>query len=443
MERKISLVNIGKHKNFELNLSKGQVFAFMGKNGSGKSTIIRALETIFSVKGFMQKPVTEGEKKGSIIYEGNDSFGNTIKIEWEVEQGDTTGSFKALAFEDGKMKKVSSVTKIRELMGIYIAISSQEALSYMKTADGRRYFINNYIFPTLPEITRERIKVIDTSLSTLKNQSTKGNLYHTRTEKKAELDAALKVIETMKPTDEELSLIDKKEKYSKNIKELNNEKSGLLESNESGMLMKLSSLYDTMVSVKDIVLSNPEREKPFKELLESVSKEINEKNEMVQKIKARLEFINTNLLKGNELMTLIRLAEEKLINYNAAKEKNGTLVQELFNLESKIESLREEKKKLLASSQLPAGLSFDDDNVSFNGLPFDETVSSQTETQMAMIDLMLQLSNSELINIGDWSLYDHENKQKLIKIANEQQRIIIGQYVTDDTEIDVKVYMKG
>ena len=40
--------------------------AFLGDNGTGKSTVIQSLETVLIGKGFMKDPITNGEKEGLI-----------------------------------------------------------------------------------------------------------------------------------------------------------------------------------------------------------------------------------------------------------------------------------------------------------------------------------------------------------------------------------------
>ena len=209
MKRTLNLINIKKIENKEFDLD-GQVFAFIGKNGSGKSSVIQAIETIFKGLGFMEKPVSAGKDVGSITYTGNDCHGEPIEIEWEVKGEDTTGKFKAKTIVDGKAKTITNVTRIRELMGNYIPISVQEAFSMMKSTDGRRRFMKDYIIPCLSTKDAERLNEIDTQISSAKNKTTAGNLFHTRTEKNNELKSVTIALE-QSITKEEQKLLDKGE----------------------------------------------------------------------------------------------------------------------------------------------------------------------------------------------------------------------------------------
>ena len=164
---------------------------------------------------------------------------------------------------------------------------------------------------------------------------------------------------------------------------------------------------------------------------------------MYVSIQDDIETINDNIEKGDQMLRSIEILEGQQSKLSGTKEMKDLLFQEITNLEKQIEELREERVLIIENSNLPEGLSIDDGNIVFNGFPFDETVSSYTEAQIVLIELMIKISNSELINIGDWSVYDSENKAKILKMAQEGNRLIVGQLVTDSDEVEMEVQINN
>jgi len=439
-------------KDVKLNLGEGQVFAFVGKNGTGKSTIIQALETIFKVQGFMQKPITDGKDTAIITYTGTDRRGNPIEIEWEVNEDDTAGKFKAKVIDDGKVKTISNISKIRELMGTYIAISVQEAFSMLKYADSRKKFIDNYILPCLAESDSLRLQGIDDSISSAKNKRTEGNLFHTRTQ----LNNDLKIISTIiakSITEEEQKLLDKADKVREQLNNLKKKKNNTLDLLSNANSSKIEDYnerfikplehhwpfepseflttneYDVMTDCVSLLKTNTEK------LLKRM-------NSQAEIYKQEIEEMDKTIEKGDTMLRNIEALEVQVSKQEDNKAKAKELAEKIFKIESQIEELRKEKTLIIQNSSLPDELEVDGDTIVFKGMPFDETVSSYTEAQIILLELMMKISGSELINIGDWSIYDSESKKKILDMAEKNNMLMVGQMVTDDETVDMEVIIQ-
>lgn len=445
MTRILNIFNLGKHAEKKFDLSEGQTFAFIGKNKSGKSTIINILETIFSANGFMAKPVKDGEKSGKAVYTGEDRNGDPVEIEWEIQEGEKTGKFRIKTLVDGKVKTLTSVTKIREVMGIYVPIDAQDALNKMKYTESRRDFINKYIIGCLTELEQAEINTIDTQISSARSQRTEENLFHTRTEK----NNMLKVLQNNLDgaaglTNDEKELIAKKEVTEKALEQLRKDHKFDSECFMGIDLSPYNIIFDNIdgITKASMKLTDPIQEK-IRSYVTDISDYVKEKAEEDQnretnlrkKVDAQVE----NIRKGDEMLTRIRILEEKQSMSSSAEKQKKEITKEVFQLETDIQKCRDRKKEILANSSLPAGLEIEEDKLIFNGMPFDTTVVSHTEAQIAMIDLMMKISESELVNIGDWSLYDAESKKEIIAMAEKNERLLVGQMVTDDEEVDMEI----
>ena len=97
-----------------------------------------------------------------------------------------------------------------------------------------------------------------------------------------------------------------------------------------------------------------------------------------------------------------------------------------------------EIKQIFSNSSLPAGLEINEDEILLNGQPLDSTVSGETETKIAIIELLLQITTSKFINVGNWSLYSDNAKEHIKKLAKKYNRQMMGQEITSDDKVSLK-----
>lgn len=102
-----------------------------------------------------------------------------------------------------------------------------------------------------------------------------------------------------------------------------------------------------------------------------------------------------------------------------------------------IESIAKQKAELISSASLPVeGLAFDEDGVTFNGVPFQQSSAAE---RLKVSVAMAMAMNPELrvICIRDASLLDDESKQALVDMATAHDYQIWYEVVGDPGEIGV------
>lgn len=454
MERTVIISNlkkIGKPEEQKFNL--GRVNAIIGKNSSGKSSLINIIQTMMSVKGFMEEPVTQGQANGYCEYHGVDLNGNKIIIKWMVDKDNKNGKFNAAVIIDDKPKSISDPKKIMELIGNYYPLSVHDAFNMVKTSDGRKNFIENYIYKILDEKHRTRIEEIDLQITSKSNKQTENNLYQQRrTAKILQDDAAKKVSllrlsnddeETLKNTDDikvkldELKLErDDFNKIEMEISEIKNKKSHYVQ-NKSRLLENINELIAFSIFPETILEKFNER---MDKIYDHLDKQIKEKQESVsqERFNNLSEEIALLSSKYNSVSNLLSKKQE----FNKAQTSLNELIEQVNKLEKEITGLKEEKKTILKSTTLECDLEINDDTFSVNGFTFDQTSTGEAETQFVLLDLLSMISDNELLTVDDWSMYDSNTKKKIIDLATKRNKIVIGQQVEDVENVKVNVLIK-
>jgi predicted ATP-dependent endonuclease of OLD family len=456
MKKTIEIQKIKVIDDLKVNL-EGQAFAFIGKNGSGKSTAIQCIETIFAAKSQIVNPVKKGEKSGSVTFNGSDKNGNPIMILWEVTE-DGIGHFKATIIEDNKTKNITNVTKIQELMGVYTPINVQEALFAMRYAETRKKFINDYILPCIGLDNIIRLNEIDLLISDSRKKECQNNLYHTRTELKKEHEKILAQYDAINiPEDisslKEEDIIKLKKSLEEKTHNFNELKNSLF--NNNLFIDKLNQELKTIVNVgikinefiKNFTKDKNDELVFIKQDLLNVYNKLNKYYETKQN---DAMYTSKTFYDLEKEISELKTQYDKIIMYSQMVEqkkelkiKSEKLFENIVSKNNEMEKLKKERQTILSSNKLPAGLELNDnENLTFDGFPFHETSVSETKANIAMLKLMTAVSNSELLNIGDWSKYDSESKKEIIEFAKKENRILIGQQVTENENVELFVIIK-
>ena len=445
MKQTLKIVNFKniEEKQFEIN---GDMIAFIGQHNSGKTTVLQAIETVIMAKGFVKKPIRNGQTDAKIEYSGTDLEGNPITIITEIDI-DNQYNFTAFTIVNGKMKQIHDVKKIRELVGIYFPLTSEDVLNMVKYVEGRREFINKYLLQVFTEEQQKRIEQLQISISDKKNKATENNLYHTRAKLNKELEGLNMVIKTQTITEEEENELKLKDKVIDAINKLRSElephksdvviKNTLLneidtiKATEADIINKIVSIetkYNReLYAIKDLVSFN------LKSLLSELDTKLNNlwTSEMISQYESSIQ-------RGVEKKANLEAIERKQNPDNSILEERDKKFIKLTEINKQIESNKEELKQIFSNSSLPAGLEINEDDILLNGLPLDATVSGETETKIAIIELLLQITTSNFINVGNWSLYSIDAKKKILSLAKKYNRQMIGQEITSDNEVSLK-----
>lgn len=446
MRRDITIHNIKKHEETFLDFSDGQMFAFIGKNKSGKSTVLQCLESIALVDNTITDPISRGKESGRVTRTGMDRDGNPITIEWDITP--TQSIFRASYLApNGDTKVISDPKRIRDLIGTYFPITVPEVFEMLKYAEGRKKFIKEYLYACLTADQRMKIHDLDVSVSDLKNKQTENNLFQRRAvinkliEEKNVILRTIQVSEAEKVEITKLEALEAKMVEVKKLLETRNN----LEANHSGLIFTSKDITDTTIKVQtltDRLILDEDHKLFVQEMMEFFGN-------LQTSIDAQVDISAKTLEEPKSVLTeRIAAGEQKITNARAYKQRLGqrnTALQEFTQLESdrdslqaQIEKAKTDRMAIIANSPLPSGLSFTEETITLNEFVFDETGVSDAEARIALMELMCSISNSDFIIIGDWSLYDKESRKKILDIAKRNNRMVFGQLVTDDENVDCK-----
>ena len=388
-KRKLILHNFKKIKDAEFDL--GDVIAITGQNESGKTTVVQAIQTLHMLNGFVKQPLNDESKDGSITFIGPDKKGNEITIKWSFDDTGDSSFVAIIKDEHGKSKPISDTKKIKELMGTYYPLTVQDFFAKSKYAEGRKELIEKYFFLCLTEKQREEISKLQLSVSNKVNTHTKDNLYFQRRDIKSEIDVLDKVIANVVLTEEEQKTINDEERVIKTI---------------------------------DAICGDIDTKKQERELLEA----------QLTRLNISITEQEERLSKGKNLFVRINEIKKRVNSGADNRLQLASKISLLQKLEVDINIAKEKIKKLYKESKLPAGLEIEDDNFTLNGFVFDETTNSESEAWMAVIELMMQISDSPLIAIGAWETFDKNKKNKIIELSKKSNNFVIGTQVVDDLE---------
>jgi predicted ATP-dependent endonuclease of OLD family len=388
-ERKLIIHNFKKLKKGEYGLK--DVNAFIGKNRSGKTSLVEAIQSMYLMNGFVKQPLNDSSKDGSVQFIGKDKNDKEITIKWEFDKDGNNIFTAIIKDEHGKSKPISNPKKILELLGTYYPLTVQEFFQKCKYAEGRKEIIEKYLYLCLTEKQREELDTLRIAISDKSNTKTTGNLYFQRRDLNKDIDVLNKVVANVNLTEEEQKLIDNEKKFK-----------------------------DTAIVIKKDIEDKETERKKLQEQLTVLNLSITEQEERLTK--AENLFVRINEIKkrvNSEVDNKLQLANKT------------TLLQ---NIEKQIAINKEKIKNIYKNSKLPAGLEIEEESFSLNGLQFDETITSESEGYLAIIELMCQISDSDLLCIGSWETFDAESKNKIIALSEKYSKFVIGTQVVDDLE---------
>jgi len=446
MKKIFKIQNFKQYSDKEFIMS-GDTIAFIGKNGSGKSSAIQAFETALMVKGFVKNPIKNGEKGASIHYIGKDIDGNPITIDVIIEKNNVTDNeisymFNASAIVNNKPKSISDPKKIRELIGTYFPLTTENVLEMVKYTEGRRTFINDYLNQLISTSLKRELNALKLSISNAKNKYTEGNLYHTRTELNKKIELLSAEINALEVTQEDKVLIGKKPDVENLLAKLKDEyelhKDDTLKSMNIDNLVKdildHSSDYShcrSFFGKHNVIL--PDKDAEIKTLIDIAENELKTlwNEEQISRLLGRIN-------EGISMLTKITTLESKSSPIAKVQEREKIFAQ-IQTIEGNITKAKERIKQIYVESKFPSGLEIgEDETIILNGFILDETTNSNTEVRIAILELLCNISTSEYVCVGDWSLFDKDSRKMILALAKKHNRIFIGQEVTQDEEVSLK-----
>ena len=454
-----------------LNLEWFNVYLVSGINNSGKTSIITALQECFGVIALTDDPVTTGAHEGSKTFQIPDKDGNIVTVKHSYDRSKAKGKFVAFDKDGTPLRKVG---EIRELLGTYSRITTEQFFDMAKTAEGRRRIISEYFVQFLT----------DTELSSLKKlQDLEGVNYDLRTAAGKELEAAEKRVQDYKPTPAVEQLLGQKLKSQKLLVTLRESRDGVkffdsnmkvLTERDDNLRTRLTTLNENLradinqaeidlvdwredlkelkermgVLKKDIedtekFLKDPEV--IYKDETDGLQKQIQENDKEIEKLKSEvkdpdmtLEALDERIEKGEKMISDIAICDSQNVNYKKAKKEHKESEEEWEALDKKVEKARTEIRTLYAGSALPSGVQIEDDTFTLQGFEFSETQISESRAKLVIAEIMCQVDTSPLLVMGNAGSFGQERLNELCALAEKHNKIMFLEKVEDDTE-DVRV----
>jgi len=383
----ISNVKLFKDKKFEWP-DDATLLMLKGSNKLGKSTFEQVLRTILQVKNEMKDTTTRGEKSSTVVYKASDKDGNPMSVEWTHEDG--KDKFKCSVIDGGKIKKITAVNSIRDVLGNHFRYSVQDIFNLVSTNEGKKKFMDEFVLALMTEKDKEDYLNAVIQSSSKQSKVTENNFYF----KRRDLNRELELIAA--------SLSDSVEWNADLQKEL--EECTLRADTESfrnklyGVQKMISENIDTNTSIKDkrqelidivYALNTYDVDKSYLDL-DKLNSSIKDRMTINKSLRAKLEIEENSLIRQIESAKdfATRLAELNSMKFTydrmADKRKQfESLTDAVESYTKKIEDLKKVIADILARTKLPEGLEVVDDEVKLNGFSFDELSVSDSEARLA------------------------------------------------------------
>lgn len=455
----------------KFNLNDFNIYLVEGKNESGKSTVLTALQEIYLVSPLVSDPVTSGAAEGSKTFQIPDCNGDIVTVKHTFDRKNHRGKFVAFDKNGSPLRKVS---EIRNLLGSYSRITTEQFFDKARTAEGRRDIVENYFSKFLS----------DTELADLKKQKDLEQVnYDLRTEAKKELDLAEKRLQDNKLTPAEEDLLSKKESSQKLLKELREQRDTIvnmgstlkvLTEREKNIQEKIDSIEETVADgiaqakerlpqteqeivsleerlkelkkqvqhyknlIRDPYMDNKDELDGLKKQKKEAAEEIKKERDKVSVPDADLNVIEDRISKGENMISHIAICESK-------KEKQAKVILEVQEssakwegLDLKVRKARSDVRNIYEHSSLPSGVQIEDDTFTLEGFDFSETQISESKAKLVIAEIMCQVDTAPLLVMGNAGSFGEGRLNDLCKLAEKHNKIMFLEKVVEELD-EVKV----
>lgn len=400
--KKLELVNFQVIKEFNADFD-GNVYFITGDNELGKSTVLKAIGALLT--GNRDAVLKNGESKGfAKMIVGDD--GEEYEVELKFTKANPRGTLSIKSKTTGM--KSDNVSMLQKIFG-YTDFDAVEFSRWSETAEGRRKQIE-VVKSLLPEEVRTRISEIDTTVAGLKTERTGVNR-DLKTYKSIS-DAAgqglttqdLKtyakqkdITELMKEQAENAQLIEK----AKTVRSALGQRKKQLEEIPERLAAAKATYEKAIEEAKKAI---ERTEKLYKEAIaqiESEKADYEARKANAEKWLANYEENNPEKLDTSEQL---RKAEEhnkmaaKVADYLSKKKQADGKKAEAEKMDSEIAELSAEREKLISSAKLPiSGLSFSDDGLVLNDVPF--VAGKVSDSQIMEVAAKLIIASNPTVKV--------------------------------------------
>jgi len=430
----------------------GRSIVIVGKNGGHKSALLRAIQTPLNSKVIPEKPITDGEDRANVeVYlQGKDRDGQEIEYKYQAIFNGQDKKGKIFV-KDSNGNKIDTRQMQKDILGDFTFDIDQ--------------FIRMGLTPTGAKSdsgVKKQIEVLksfltkDEQMELAKCDKNYEDTYNERTDLNREVKR-LQTLVKQNPMDEDemelYSLSKEKEKkeleekignLGEAIKNWNRIDSLTTEAKKklAELLLKtkfekraeqLQGMLETCKVTAEKVDEEGEGVLPVGKIIESYN-ELNDYLDDCSTWNIEIKELEAKIAKGetwlkNNPEPEMGSLSEKLVQVNNHQDKHKEVLaiqenwkisldkdQESQKLTKKLEEIKESKQKVFKEANLPVkGLSFDDEGIFYNELPFDEDHHPTSHILSVGVKIAMAMNpNLKCIFIKDGSMFDKETFKKVV-----------------------------
>ena len=468
----LEFINYKLFEKKTFDLQDFNVYFIQGPNESGKTSVITALQEMYGILPLTSDPLTTGTTEGSKTFHIPDKDGNIVTVKHTYDRTKAKGKFVAFDKDGTPLRKVG---EIRELLGTYSRITTEQFFDMVKTAAGRKEIIDDYFVKFL---TDEEIAAL------CKQKDLEAVYFDERTEEKRKVDFAEKMELDNRLTAGETELLTKKISSHKLLNQLKEQRDGVkfLDSNLKVLKerdLALNAQVDGIKAIIEGAITGTEEQLPDmkteledmekavnalkedikkaeeflkdpypkekKDEIDGLKKQIAENNKEIESEKEKagdpdmtLKQIDERIARGEDLNSRIAICEAKQEKHAEASKEYAEKQGEWAELDKKVDRARKSVEKIYASSALPSGVKIEGDTFTLNGFEFSETQISESKAKLVIAEILCRVDTSPLLVMGNAGSFGAERLNELCELAEKHNKIMFLEKVLDDEE-DVRV----
>lgn len=415
----------------------GRSMLFMGRNGSGKSSLIQAITSTLDAKSRPSEPIKKGEERAKITQK----IAGTVKgeyLEYTLDVYFTQKDKKGRLVVTNKLGEVvkNPATVVKSMIGNV----SFDVTKWMNDDKNKKLEV-------IKSLTGcgKQVDMINISISEKKSKIKASK------DRAEQLEGSLSSHEFSK---EEIEI------YSNpvDISGLQQQLSDISKSQQSwdSVNTKVQGfIKDVDVSKNRITSANNEKERlrlAYEEAIRHQDDIIVAENSNIEKNTSNIK-LGTDWLNSNPRPSIDTINDQinKGISHNEKYNRLSRLgdqqreviklKDEIATIESEIAKLEKDRTALIASSQLSIpGLKFDDNDIYIDDMPLEEGQINTARIFDISVDIAMALNPTlKVIFLHDGSLFDKDNLAAIIKKIEDKGYMAIVEVVDfDGGDLEVK-----
>lgn len=365
----------------------GDVVVISGRNGQGKSSILDGM--LLAIAGgkaskLVEQPIRKGEDRASVRVDLGDF---TVTRTWR------DGSTSVLDVRNKDGMSVPSQQKF--LDGLNGALWFDPlAFAAMKAADQRSMLLDLITLPFDPQEMREAKKALYDE-RTIANREAKALT--------ARFEAAPSPLSTT--PDEEVAASTLMERF---------QKAQELQAANDVARHNLTAAEEALDRANEVAADLEERLEKARAAVDAADAHCAEKHKLVEAlVDPDLDELKSELERVDEINSAVR--EKKA--WIELRNEVAAATQEAMDLNDRLNLIVETEQDAIAEAEMPIeGLAFDEDGVTFNGVPFND-LSSAEQLKVSVAMGMALNPTLRVMRIMDGSLLDEESIKVISELA--------------------------